>query len=40
MWMPWREKIESLTVACNGFLEILRLCQLLKAGANSAGEVI
>jgi hypothetical protein len=37
--MAWRAKIESLTVACNGFLEILDLPQLLKAGANSTGEV-
>jgi hypothetical protein len=40
MWMAWRAKIESLTVVCDGFLEILHLSQLHKAGLNSAGEVI
>ena len=38
--MAWREKIESLTVAYNSFLEILHLSQVLKAGENSVGEVI
>jgi hypothetical protein len=38
--MAWRAKIESLTVACNGFLEILHLSQLLKACGYSVGEVI
>jgi hypothetical protein len=40
MWMAWRAKIESLTVVCDGFLEILHLSQLLKAGGHSASEVI
>jgi hypothetical protein len=38
--MAGRAKIEGLTVACDGFLEILHLSQLLKAGGNSAGEAI
>jgi hypothetical protein len=37
--MAWRQKIESLTVACDSFLEIFYLSQLLKAGVNSVGEV-
>jgi hypothetical protein len=40
MWVTRREMIESLTLACNSFLEILHLSQLLKAGENSGGEVI
>ena len=38
--MAWRGERESLTVQCNSFVEILHLSQLLKAGANSGGEVI
>jgi hypothetical protein len=38
--MSGRVKIESLTVVCNSFLEILHLSQLVKAGAQRAGEVI
>jgi hypothetical protein len=38
--MAWTAKIESLTVACDSFLEILHLSQLLKAGGNNAGEVM
>ena len=38
--MARRAKIESSTVACNSFLEILHLSQLLKAGGYSGGEVI
>jgi hypothetical protein len=38
--MAWRAKIKSLTVVCDGFLEILHLSQQLKAGEHSVGEVI
>jgi hypothetical protein len=38
--MAWRAQIESLTVICDSFLEVLHLSQLLKAGGNSVGEVI
>ena len=38
--MAWRAKIEGLTVACDSFLEILHLSQLLIADENSDGEVI
>jgi hypothetical protein len=38
--MARRAEIESLTVACNRFLEILRLSQLLKLEGNDNAEVI
>jgi hypothetical protein len=38
--MPRRAEIESLTVACNSFLEILYLSQLLKSEGNDNAEVI
>jgi hypothetical protein len=38
--MAWRVKIESLTVACDSFLEILHVSQLLKSGVHIVGEVI
>jgi hypothetical protein len=38
--MAWRAKIKGLTVACDSFLKILHLSQLLKASENSVGEVI
>jgi hypothetical protein len=38
--MAWRAKIESFTVACGNFLEILHISQLLKAHGQSAGEVM
>jgi hypothetical protein len=39
MWIAGKEKVESLTVVCDSFLEILHLSQLLKAGGNSAGKI-
>jgi hypothetical protein len=33
-------KIESLSVACDSFLEILHLSPLLEAGENGDGEVV
>jgi hypothetical protein len=38
--MAGRTKMKSLTVACDSFLQILHLSQLLKAGGHSAGEVV
>jgi hypothetical protein len=38
--MAWRVKIESLTVVCRGFLEILRVSKLLKATQNKDGKVM
>jgi hypothetical protein len=38
--MAWRAKIESTTVVCDSFLEILHISQLLKAGGHSEGKII
>jgi hypothetical protein len=38
--MAWRAKIESLPEACDSFLEILHLSELLKATGHSVGKVI
>jgi hypothetical protein len=38
--MGWRVKTESFMVACNSFLKIVHLSELLKSGAKSIGEVM
>jgi hypothetical protein len=40
MWMAWRTKTKSMTVACDSLLEIIHVSQMLKAGGHGVGEVI